>query len=189
MTIYLVRHGQKGNNISKLLPGSRGLTELGKKQAAAFGEYAKILGIKKIYVSPYLRTKETAGIIAEKLNLTPIENEIIAEVGVGDYLNLVKDRIFNEEIKQYEKKFIENLKDFGGKDSNVLLVTHSGYLRMLKAILTKTGGDIAKKLELLFSPMHNLGMTKVVIENDEIKIEEFDNTDFLPEELKNKFPY
>ncbi len=189
MTIYLIRHGQKNRTLTNILPSKVGLTELGKKQAEAFAEYARSLNIGKIYVSPYLRTKETAAPIEKALNIKAKESEVIAEVGVGEYLRLVRDKILNEKVLKFEESFKEDLISFAEKGNNILIVTHSGYLRMLKAILTKTGGSITKKLSLLFSPMHNLGMTKVVIKGGELKIEEFDNTDFLPEELKNKFPY
>ncbi len=74
MKIYITRHGQvatqKGVDDPFYPPGENQLTDLGREQARLTGERLRELGFKgKIYSSPFLRTMETADIIADILGL------------------------------------------------------------------------------------------------------------------------
>lgn len=53
--IYLVQHGDK-----ERLPGDPGLTELGRRQAAATARWLRGTGLQSIYSSPLRRAWETA---------------------------------------------------------------------------------------------------------------------------------
>ena len=73
--MILVRHGQSEFNAAfnrtRVDPGIRdpGLTEEGRRQAAAAAEALQTQAIERLVVSPYRRTLETATIIADRLSL------------------------------------------------------------------------------------------------------------------------
>ena len=73
-TIYLLRHGEvhnpKGINL-RPLPGYR-LNEVGRGQVRTAGEFLAERGpFDALITSPLERARESAGIIAERLGLTP----------------------------------------------------------------------------------------------------------------------
>jgi len=189
MKIYLIRHGQKESSLKTYLSNKISLTDLGKKQAVAFAEFAKNLKIQKMYVSPYLRTKETAKEIEKVLNLKAIKTDKIKEMHLSNYINFMIENLLDKSEKNFEKELISNLKTLAEEDKNILLVTHSGYIRMLKAILTKTNRNVLRKFKLLFSPMHNLSLTAIEMKNGRLNIVDFDNVEYLHDDLKNRFPY
>ena len=85
-TIYLVRHGENPANLRsefsyKLVDYS--LTPKGRLQAQQTAEYFRDKQIHEIYASPLKRTRETAQIIADALDLTVTIVEDFREVNVG----------------------------------------------------------------------------------------------------------
>lgn len=73
MRVYFVRHGESVSNAERISQGPAApLSELGKKQAEFIATRLSKLSIDAIIASPYTRTKETAEIIAQKIN-KPIE--------------------------------------------------------------------------------------------------------------------
>ena len=76
MKLYVARHGQTAWNAERRICGRTDLelTEEGKKQAVVLAEQVAGKGIARILVSPLRRAQQTAGFIAEKLNL-PLETE------------------------------------------------------------------------------------------------------------------
>lgn len=85
-TIYLVRHGENPANLKsefsyKLVDYS--LTPKGRLQAQQTAEYFKDKQIHEIYASPLKRTRETAQIIADALDLPVTVVEEFREVNVG----------------------------------------------------------------------------------------------------------
>ncbi|MEX0921377.1 MAG: histidine phosphatase family protein [Rhodovibrionaceae bacterium] len=83
--MHLVRHGQSWFNVhfgkTRVDPGivDPGLTEEGQAQAQAAGEALRGKGLVKLLVSPYLRTLETAEIIASTLELPIVINPLVRE--------------------------------------------------------------------------------------------------------------
>lgn len=73
-TYFTVRHGEAENNtlsvVSSHADNPHHLTALGKEQARKAGEWLKNKGIDMIFVSPFIRTQETASIIAEVIGLS-----------------------------------------------------------------------------------------------------------------------
>jgi broad specificity phosphatase PhoE len=85
-TIYFVRHGENPANLNsefsyKLVDYS--LTPKGQLQALQTAEYFKDKQIHEIYSSPLKRTRETAAIIAQTLDLPVTILEEFREVNVG----------------------------------------------------------------------------------------------------------
>lgn len=82
---YLFRHGETEFNRLKLRQGQGvnvRLNGTGKKQAEELAKSAENLGIEVIYSSPLVRAKQTADIVAEKLNVPVI---IMSDLTEGDF--------------------------------------------------------------------------------------------------------
>ncbi|MES2216570.1 MAG: class I tRNA ligase family protein, partial [Patescibacteria group bacterium] len=89
---WVMRHGQAENNVEDLLSSDLKkvyhLTPTGKLQAAQSAEQFKKIGIDYIFVSPLMRTQETAAVVAEKLGLKPeqvITDERLHELRFGEW--------------------------------------------------------------------------------------------------------
>jgi len=156
MNVYFVRHGQSKGNLKNVHQGENvPLSQEGKRQVKLLAERLKDKKIDIIYTSPYLRTKQTAEIIAEELNLPveywdqlkerrrPSEVEGLAydhpkasEIYEITRQNQIKadwkysdDESFNDLLKrakEVEKHLLEN-----HRDQNVLCVSHIGILIMI----------------------------------------------------------
>lgn len=84
--IYLVRHGTT-NLVGKMLCGTTSgipLNEEGRQQAAKTAQYLAQFPIKALYSSPIQRAAETAGIIANQLNLSVTQKDFLSEIFFGD---------------------------------------------------------------------------------------------------------
>ena len=88
MRLLLLRHGQTHGNTSGALdtafPGLD-LTELGVQQAEAAARVLGTTGLDGIYVSPLVRTQQTAGPLAAATGLEPVIVEGLREIAAGDY--------------------------------------------------------------------------------------------------------
>jgi len=66
--VFTTRHGQRPGRPSKVLKDPY-VTDMGREQATTLGKHLKKLGFKgRIYASPYLRTVETAVLIAKEVD-------------------------------------------------------------------------------------------------------------------------
>ena len=87
MRIHLIRHGRTAANVHHLLdtavPG-HDLDEQGLTQAEALGEKLAEAPIEAVYVSPIVRTQQTAAPLADRHGLTPVVLEGLAEIKAGD---------------------------------------------------------------------------------------------------------
>lgn len=91
MRLLLIRHGQTPANVRGELATARpgpGLTELGHAQAEAVAEALGHERIAAIYVSPLVRTAETAAPLARALGLEPVVLEGLEEIEAGDLEDL-----------------------------------------------------------------------------------------------------
>lgn len=88
MRLLLLRHGQThGNTIGALdtaFPGAD-LTDLGVGQAAAAAQVLLDRGITGLYVSPLVRTGQTAAPLAAALGIDPVVLEGLKEIQAGAY--------------------------------------------------------------------------------------------------------
>src|SRR5689334_3621596 len=88
MRLLLLRHGQTHGNTSGALdtafPGMD-LTELGIRQAEAAARVLASTGIDGIYVSPLVRTQQTAAPLAHETGIDPVIVEGLREIAAGDY--------------------------------------------------------------------------------------------------------
>lgn len=118
--IYLIRHGETDNNLSKVLQGGNvdiSLNETGRRQAEAFYEKFKSVPFKKIYTSTLKRSIESV----ENFILDGIPYESTQELNEISY-GMHDGRISSEEengpyrllIKEWEKGNL-NAKMEGGE--------------------------------------------------------------------------
>jgi isoleucyl-tRNA synthetase len=88
---FVARHGEADSNVKKILSSNpktiNHLTEKGKEQAVLAGEKLSEIKIDVIYCSPFMRTRETAEIIAEKIGF-PVKDikfdERLHEIFTGE---------------------------------------------------------------------------------------------------------
>ena len=83
--MILIRHGQTEFNrifsVTRQDPGGRDphLTDRGRRQARAVAQVLLSFNLSRFITSPYARALETAGIIAERLDLLITVEPLIAE--------------------------------------------------------------------------------------------------------------
>ncbi|MCI9585954.1 MAG: histidine phosphatase family protein [Bacilli bacterium] len=127
MKIFLIRHGEsiqntKENYELKLPDHKVYLTEEGKKQAKQTGEFLKEYIQKNnidinnatLWISPYERTRQTAKIINESLNIKNIKEDITL---IEQRYGLFSDTEIHESKEKYpdQFKFYDNYYQNNGK--------------------------------------------------------------------------
>jgi|SRR3989344_503044 len=189
--VYIVRHGQSEGNISNVYqPFESPLTPEGKKQAEYIAERVLRLPIDSIIASPQDRAKETAQIIAEKLNKTiefsdlfverikpselsgrshddPAARKLAAEWNTALFASGVKTgngENFNE-IKTRALKALDFLAKL--PEEHILVITHGFFMRTI-AVCVLFGedfdGEIFRKF-VLNTRTKNTGLS--IFEYDE----------------------
>ncbi len=149
MKLYVVRHGETIENANNCLVGrlNTSLTEKGINQAKQVSEYFKDKNIDLIVSSPLDRCKKTAEIISQN-KIPIIYSDSLLGRDHGEFTGKPRDSIDFDEYWNYNKniqykkaesvrqlydrvaKLIEELK-MTYKDKNIIIVTHSGIMRVL----------------------------------------------------------
>src|SRR4051812_13411477 len=85
--LYLIRHGDALPGHETVIPGGsyddQPLSQLGRRQAEALGQWLRPIPFQAIYSSPLRRTQETAQPLAEIQNLPILIEEGLREVRLG----------------------------------------------------------------------------------------------------------
>lgn len=158
-TYYVCRHGEAMNNIEMVISSKEDnphhLTDLGKKQANEAGKWLSDKKIDLIVVSPFLRTKETANIIAEKIGLDKNKIEVdqrISELNAGnwngksfhDFVSSFNNKNRFETIPEggesyadIKKRMGDAIYDYEDKYSgkNILIISHDTPLFLLETVV------------------------------------------------------
>jgi len=156
MTFYVLRHGQKKEGKfynPELRHQDPPLSEKGKVSAIELIHHFSKKEIKKIYISSYIRTKQTIEPLAAQLNLLPIVDIRLNELDNG-LLDDMNEQEFEKAFPQEWKSYTARASDFrfpGGetgkearnridsfltekwglhKNENVLIVSHDGLIRI-----------------------------------------------------------
>ncbi len=131
-TIYLVRHAEKAAEPASDPP----LLEAGTKRAEGLAHTLGSAGVKTIYTSQYLRTKQTAEPLAKRLGVAP------TVVPVNMVIPTKMSAANQKELSpQYLKEMAERASTSPG---NVLIVGHSN---TIPEIIKALGGDIAPTID------------------------------------------
>jgi probable phosphoglycerate mutase len=86
MTIYIIRHGQSIVNVERRLTCrdlTGDLTTLGYNQAYRAGVWLKDKGVKRMVVSPFERTRQTADLIGKEIGLSYTLDNDLQEIHCG----------------------------------------------------------------------------------------------------------
>lgn len=165
-----VRHGEAEHNIhnicSSTIDDPYQLTEKGKKEAKEAA--LKIKKADVIYISPFIRTKETAAIIAENIGFDKnnfILDDRIVDYNFGDfngksyldYLQYDKEYLVTYDIKipggesflDAKKRFGEFLYEIDSKYQNktIVVVTHGIGIETAPAIIE--GANMDRSYEII----------------------------------------
>lgn len=143
-----IRHGQAEHNARNITNGNPGrrddykLTEKGVDQVRDTIKDLKKKNIDIIYSSDFLRTKQTAELIADEIGAEIVFDERLRETNVGDLDGQPTDdyhNFFNNTLEKFKKPAPngENLRDISKrvwdfvsemekehKDNNILIVSH-----------------------------------------------------------------
>ena len=175
---FAMRHGygqhMEQGVVSSLDHDSYHLTEEGKKGVASSAEAVhKKDAITKIFCSPLIRTKETAGIVADHLGMSRsdiVVDDRLREYDFGDwdgkpfaeYVEYRKthamnytEKIGDTSLLEVKKRFAEFLYGIENKyqNENILIVTHGIFFETAPAIVE--GADNKRSLEILFDLFTN----------------------------------
>lgn len=106
--LLLVRHGATTLSAEDRFAGATDipLSDDGRAQAAALAERLRDDPINAIYCSPMRRTLETASIIAEPHQLTPISRPALREIDHGHWEGLTRQDVesrFKDEYARWEE--------------------------------------------------------------------------------------
>ena len=158
-TLYLVRHGETEWNHTRRYLGHTDipLNETGKKQAAALSRQMDIKTVDLILASDLKRTFETASILNQVLKTDLKPEPRLREIFFGDMEGIKSEEAHTTYADEFKKWLDdpecplpggESLSDLGIRLSSlldelkqdkdldtVMLVTHSGVLRMLIRLL------------------------------------------------------
>jgi probable phosphoglycerate mutase len=91
-SVYLARHGRTAYNLERRFQGHLPvpLDDTGREQARDLAERAAAHEFAVLWCSPLLRARETADIVAERIDLQPREEPRLMETDAGDWT----DRLF-----------------------------------------------------------------------------------------------
>jgi broad specificity phosphatase PhoE len=117
--LIFVRHGESEANFTASFAGNTDapLTDLGRAQAAAAGEYLRRFRIDIAYASDLRRAYDTAAIIAKKQGLTPIPAPAFREIFAGEWEGKRFDDLAIEYAAAYDvwRKNIGRARPTGGE--------------------------------------------------------------------------
>jgi broad specificity phosphatase PhoE len=166
ISVILIRHGQTEFNrmfsVTRRDPGIRDpyLTDLGRRQAAVVAQALRPSSLQKLISSPYARALETAGIIAEQLDLPITVEPLIAErffftCDIGSPLAELRARWPDVDfehlpdpwwppLEETEEVIVHRSETFRRQMANavwsdIAVVTHWGFIRALTGLKVPNG--------------------------------------------------
>jgi len=155
MKWYIIRHADKEQGESynpDLRHQDQPISEKGHLKAQKLFSYFSDKSIDKIYVSEYIRTKQTIKYVAENKKISPIADSRLNEIDNGlieglseqvlqqrypDVWNAFKDRDRDFQFPEGEsgedarKRIKSFFKDKQVSNEDIILVSHDGLIRLL----------------------------------------------------------
>jgi len=154
---FFIRHGQTDANKNNIIAGSTDypLNYHGIRQVELAGKILRNTNISAIISSPLTRAKQTAEIIAKKLNVNIIYNENLRELYCGKFEQKIQNQesehhyirwINGEELaeggmesrKKFDQRIIAGINESLEKYEQPLFVSHAAVFAALTQI-TKIG--------------------------------------------------
>ena len=158
-----MRHGQAESNVGRILAGRHmesHLTERGRQQVVdSANQLVKNIAIEKVYVSPVIRTVETAQIVCQILGTDYVIDERLCETEMGQLVGMNYEEVttkYGDVLTRFYSDYDPVLERFGvetfdsvkhriknllddllqkHEDSNVLIVTHLDPIKAALATL------------------------------------------------------
>lgn len=141
MKFYLVRHADKAKgdyfNL-RLQHDDQPISTLGRKQASKIKKYFEKLSIQSIYVSEYIRTEQTARLLARKLNVVPITDSRLIEIDVG-ITNRLSDEELKEKYPEVWNAFQDRDRDFRWPEGETGLEAQERIVSFVHSIIDRDG--------------------------------------------------
>ena len=145
--IYLLRHGQTDWNVQRKIQGhtNLALNENGRRQALALSSEMDKFQFDVILTSDLIRAKETADILNKHTQIKVFTDTRLREINLGSLegqpIQYLTSEVWAELSKDdncYQaetlKRTYDRVKDFFEQlnfEQNVLIVTHSGLLKVM----------------------------------------------------------
>ena len=109
LRLHIVRHGQTEWNAIRRVQGQQDsqLNDKGRKQAVQVREALSDIDFKAVFVSPLLRTRQTAEILCQDRSNELLYLDELKEMGLGEWETLMWEDIPNtwqEQHAQYTRK-------------------------------------------------------------------------------------
>lgn len=165
---FVMRHGQAEHNVAHIAstdPEASRLTDEGKRQAKETAQKMRDSVPTKIYVSPFLRTRETAAVVAEELGISAdriVIDERLHEFSFGDFNGKTIESFLawrdahgyadalpnGESYKEAKRRFGEFLYEIESKDRDetILIVTHGIGLESLLSVVAGSDDEQSEHL-------------------------------------------
>ena len=148
--LIFMRHGQAENNVNRILVGRHiesHLTDYGRKQVEDTARYLQNVPIEKLYVSPVIRTLETAKIVSKILGINYKIDERLYEIDLGRLVGMNYDDIINK----YGNLFLKFYAETDSTLSNYGVESFSAVKRRIKALMDEITDKEHDKNVLLIS--------------------------------------
>lgn len=158
--LYVTRHGETTWNVQGLVCGRADvpLTEKGRQQAKALADKVATLEVPvtKIIHSPLQRAKDTAQVVADKIDLPLVADARLMEMDFGAYDGMPSNEtIFQEARLEFGVRFPEGESLFdmyarvvpvlqeclADEENTYLLVCHNALIRAINAYFTPMPND------------------------------------------------
>ncbi|WP_051450151.1 histidine phosphatase family protein [Actinospica robiniae] len=149
MYVYLIQHAEKLRE-----PGDPGITELGRAHATLTGAWAQRTGIRRVYCSPLRRSWQTAQVIADAVDVQPVQDGRATERMNWDgtvpfahfsaeWARTVEDRAYTpsngDSSHAAASRLLALVREVGMTDSPAAIVTHGGVtVDLLRTLLEDT---------------------------------------------------
>ncbi|MFL6479204.1 MAG: histidine phosphatase family protein [Nitrososphaera sp.] len=167
--VLFMRHGQADSNINRILAGRHlesHLTDLGRQQVMDCAkQLMKSIAIEKVYVSPVIRTVETARLVCEVLGTDYVIDKRLYETEMGKLVGMNYEEItakYGDVLTRFYSDYDPVLESFGveafasvkgrivslldellhqHEHSNVLMVTHLDPIKAALATVLDLSAD------------------------------------------------
>ena len=139
--LLLVRHGETDWNADGRLQGhtDRPLSDFGREQARRLADEIAGEQFDAVYASDLARARETAEIVAERLQLTVVLDADLREKDWGNWEGLtsaerVGVELVGESTESHQKRMLAALGQIAARHpyGRVLVVTHGGSMRRVQ---------------------------------------------------------
>ena len=204
--IYLVRHGQSEANLHGIFAGRTDLelSDLGRRQAEATGNYLCDKGIDAIYSSPLKRAMSTAKPLSDLISKPVNPCEGIIEIDAGHWEALKFSELEEkfpesyglwlsdignsacdggESMEDVQKRMIGQIRELCEKEEGktIALFAHAGCFRAFLCHCLNMTREQMKDLAWV----SNASVTTVEYENGKFKVADLDYTDHLNGMISN----